>query len=199
MLLREQDIQALGERGWFIREGWRGEAEALAARAEALAQVEAGALRPAAIRRGADRKVDTAVRGDFTTWVTLESAPALGRLWQDYARLGQALSAEAYMGLGHFDVQLAWYPGRGEGYARHLDAFPGRSNRRVTALYYLNPGWGPAHGGALRLYTEAGPVEVAPVLDTLVVFLSERLAHEVCAAHAPRLALTAWFYGRDAS
>jgi len=41
------------------------------------------------------------------------------------------------------------------------------------------------------------PLDVAPVLDRLVVFLSERLDHEVLPTFAPRLAVTAWFYGRD--
>jgi SM-20-related protein len=41
-------------------------------------------------------------------------------------------------------------------------------------------------------------VDVEPSLDRLVVFLSERIDHEVLPAFAPRLALTAWYYGRDA-
>jgi SM-20-related protein len=197
--LRDEEIQSLGERGWFTRASFLGEAQARAAHAEAQARVEAGLLRPAGIRRGADHALDQDTRGDFITWVTPEEqGPALGRLREAYAALGEALSAEAYLGLGRFDLQLAWYPGSGARYARHADAFPGQSNRRVTAIYYLNPGWVPAHGGLLRLYPEGGPVEVEPTLDRLVVFLSERLEHEVLPAHAPRLALTAWFYGRDA-
>jgi len=39
---------------------------------------------------------------------------------------------------------------------------------------------------------------VEPTLDRLVVFLSERIEHEVLPSQAPRLALTAWFYGRSA-
>ena len=67
----------------------------------------------------------------------------------------------------------------------------------MTAIYYANPDWRPEHGGQLRLYLDSGPQEVEPTLDRLVVFLSEQLDHEVLPAHAPRLALTAWFYGPD--
>ena len=196
---RNEEIQSLGERGWFTREDFLGQAEARAIRAEALARVDAGRLRPAGIRRGADHSLDRATRGDLITWVEPgEGEPALGRLCAAFSALGEALSAEAYLGLGRFDLQLACYPGGGEHYARHMDAFPGQSNRRVTAIYYLNPDWVPAHGGLLRLHPEEGVVDVAPRLDSLVVFLSERIEHEVLPAHAPRLALTAWYYGRTA-
>ncbi|HLE44005.1 MAG TPA: 2OG-Fe(II) oxygenase [Methylomirabilota bacterium] len=48
----------------------------------------------------------------------------------------------------------------------------------------------------MRLHLPEGPLDVAPVLDRLVVFLSERLDHEVLPTLAPRRAVTAWFYGR---
>jgi len=196
--LGDEEIQSLGERGWFTRASFLGEAEARAIHAEAKARVEAGQLRPAGIRRGADHTLDRDTRGDFISWVKEEEqGSAIGRLREAYAALGEALSAEAYLGLGRFDLQLAWYPGNGARYARHFDAFPGQSNRRVTALYYLNPDWVPAQGGLLRIYPEGGPVDVEPTLDRLVVFLSERIEHEVLPAHGPRLALTAWFYGRN--
>jgi SM-20-related protein len=31
----------------------------------------------------------------------------------------------------------------------------------------------------------------------LIAFLATRVEHEVLPAHAPRLAVTAWFYGRN--
>ncbi|MDC0710250.1 2OG-Fe(II) oxygenase [Stigmatella sp. ncwal1] len=197
MDLRDEDIEALGTQGFFIRTACLGEQQARAVHAEAQARAATGALRPAGIRRGADRSEDAAVRGDFIAWLSPEPGSALGGLWEAFASLGEALSAGAYLGLGRFDVQLAHYPGGGTRYVRHRDAFPGQSNRRLTAIYYANPDWKPEQGGQLRLYLEAGTLEVAPALDTLVVFLSERLEHEVLPTHAPRLALTAWYYGRD--
>lgn len=199
MELTVQEVEALGARGYFTRLAFLGDEAALAARAEALARAESGVLHAAGIRRGADRTLDTQVRGDLIGWVEPEPGTGLGVLREHFARLGHALSSEAYLGLGRFDLQLACYPGGGARYARHRDAFPGQSNRRATAIWYANPEWIPAHGGVLRLYPEgAAPVDVAPVLDTLVVFLSERIEHEVLPAHASRLALTAWYYGRDA-
>jgi SM-20-related protein len=198
MELRDDEIEALGTKGFFGRDAFLGHEQARAVHEEARQHAEAGSLKPAGIRRGADRTEDTSVRGDFITWVVPEPGTALGTLWDAFAVLGQALSAGAWMGLGRFDLQLAHYPGGGARYVRHRDAFPGQSNRRVTAIYYANPDWQPEHGGVLRLYLADGTLDVEPKLDRLVVFLSERLEHEVLPAHAPRLALTAWYYGRDA-
>jgi SM-20-related protein len=197
MELTDDEIAALGTKGFFVRDAFLGQERASSIHAEAQARVVAGSLKPAGIRRGADRTEDATVRGDFITWVQPEPGTALQALWDAFTELGQALSAGAYLGLGHFDLQLAHYPGGGARYVRHRDAFPGQSNRRVTAIYYANPGWRPEHGGLLRLYPEDAPLDITPTLDRLVVFLSEQLEHEVLPAHAPRLALTAWFYGRD--
>lgn len=198
MELSDTEVEALSSHGYFVRDAFLGEARALAVRTAALARVEAGTLKPAGIRRGADHTRDTSVRGDHIEWVLPGAAPELEALWHHFQSLGEAASTGAYLGLGRFDVQLACYPGGGTHYARHRDAFPGQSNRRLTAIWYANADWKPEHGGVLRLFPEdtGAPVDVAPVMDRLVVFLSERLEHEVMPVHASRLALTAWFYGR---
>ena len=194
----DAEVEALGRDGYFVRGGVLGAAGAARVREAALAR--AGELAPAGVRRGADRRVEAQTRQDLIGWLAPAPGTALGEAFDAFAQLGEALSHAAYLGLGRFDVQLALYPGGGAHYVRHRDAFPGAAgdNRRLTAILYLNPAWEPSHGGQLRLHTAEGPVDVAPMLDSLVVFLSERLEHEVLPAHAPRLALTAWFYGRSA-
>jgi SM-20-related protein len=67
----------------------------------------------------------------------------------------------------------------------------------VTAIYYANPAWRPEDGGLLRLHLDGATHDVAPVLDRLLVFLSERVEHEVLPAEAPRRAVTAWLRARD--
>lgn len=198
-LLTGADVAALGERGALVRDGFLGEPAALALHREAAALAAAGRLRPAGVSRGAGYRFDADIRGDEIAWVAPEEAPpALAALHARFVALRDALNREAWLGLDRLDVQLARYPGGGARYRRHRDAFPGRSSRRVTAIYYLNPGWRPEAGGRLRLYLGESTLDVEPVLDRLVVFLSERVEHEVLPAIAPRLAVTAWFYGRDA-
>jgi SM-20-related protein len=193
----EGEVRRLGAEGYFVRDGFLGEEAALGARREAEARI--AEARPAGVSRGPGHRFDPAIRGDQITWITDEEAgPLLAPLIGRFAALRAALNRDAWLGLDRCELQLARYPGDGARYARHLDAFPGGPNRRVTAIYYMNPGWRPEHGGALRLHGDAAPVDIAPLLDRLVVFLSARLEHEVLPAAAPRLAVTAWYYGRDA-
>jgi SM-20-related protein len=146
--------------------------------------------------------VDRAVRGDAIAWLEPdEAAPELAALCATFSGVRDALNRQAFLGLDRIEVQVARYPGDGAAYSRHRDAFPtppgGRPNRRVTAIYYVNPGWRPEDGGALRLHADAGSVDVAPLLDRLLLFLSERVEHEVLPARAPRRAVTAWIRARD--
>ena len=175
------DVERLGTQGWFTTDELISRAHAL----EALKHARSQPLTPAAIRKSRD--LNPAIRGDETTW--LDASP----LHEAFENLRQQLNRTAYLGLTRFDVQLARYDA-GARYARHRDAFPGSDNRRVTAIVYLNETWRPEHGGQLRLHVEP-PVDLEPLLGRLVVFLSDKIDHEVLPAHAPRLAVTAWYYG----
>jgi SM-20-related protein len=189
----DREIVQLGEQGLFARDAFLGEpqARALAEAAERLFQE--GAFAPAGVSRGADRRLDTAIRGDEICWLAPDRFPDV---YAAFDRLRLELNEGAYLGLGRFDVQLARYPGDGEGYRRHRDTFTGGpGSRRLTAIWYLNPGWRPEHGGVLRLHLPSGPLDVEPRLDRLVVFRSEQVEHEVLPARAPRYAATAWYYG----
>ncbi|MFO0596308.1 MAG: 2OG-Fe(II) oxygenase [Myxococcaceae bacterium] len=183
-----REVEQLGERGWFVRDGFLGASLARAVRAEAPA-VE---LRRAAIRKA--RELDDAVRTDEIAWVE-EQQGALGQARACFEALRDGVNQAAFLGLRGFDLQLARYAPGGQ-YVRHRDAFPGSENRRLTAIVYLNDGWVPANGGALELFVDPAPVVVEPVLDRLVVFLSERIEHAVQPCHAERWALTAWFGAR---
>jgi len=190
-----QEVEALGTRGFFLRDGFLGAELSAATRAQAVALAEQGALQPAGIRRGGDHRLDTRVRGDRITWLSEGDARGpLGEVWARFEALRLEANEGAWLGLRAFDLQLAHYA-PGAHYDRHFDAFPGDDNRRLTAIVYLNPGWTPEHGGALRLFAPE-PIDVEPIADRLVVFLSERLEHEVLTSHADRYAATAWFYSR---
>jgi SM-20-related protein len=193
--LQAAEVQALGEHGAFVREGFLGRTLACAARDE-LASLEP-ALRPAGMGRGGKHR-DARERGDATLWLDREAeGPALAALRAAFDALGQGLRRQAYLGLGAPDIQVARYPGGGARYARHRDAFRETvgPERRVTAIVYLNPDWTESDGGLLRLHLLSGPRDVAPLLDRLVVFLSGSVEHEVLATHAPRWAVTAWYRG----
>jgi Rps23 Pro-64 3,4-dihydroxylase Tpa1-like proline 4-hydroxylase len=100
-------------------------------------------------------------------------------------------------------------------YLRHLDAKSEEGQRRLTLLYYINPGWTADDGGCLRLYPHTDDalrndrddslllddgnhreafVDVEPVGDRLLIFQSRTVEHEVLASHAMRFSLTMWLY-----
>jgi len=136
---------------------------------------------------------------------------ALRRLRSSLAGGGAWDAAAARLGLDprRTSNQIARYAPGGR-YARHRDAPPrgpagGGAARKITCVYYLNEGWTPGDGGALRLHRPgpaggawtpdgAGFFDVAPRLDRLVLFASD-LEHEVLPANAARFALTQWWYG----
>lgn len=142
-----------------------------------LARVRQLTLTPAAV----GREREPGVRGDELAWLDDD-----GR----FEALRQELN-QAWLGLDRFELQAARYR-PGAGYPRHRDAFRGGPSRRVTAIWYLNPGW--SGGGELRLHLDP-PRDIEPLDDRLVVFLSEKLEHEVLPAASERWAVTAWYYG----
>lgn len=190
-------LDHLAAHAWCVVDGFAGRAEALAVRAAAEALDAQGALEPAGLSRGADHRLDRAVRGDRITWVSRHlDVPAFARAHARFDALRGELNRATYLGMTRIGLQLAVYPGDGEGYARHRDAFPGSINRQITAIWYLNPDWQPADGGALRLFVPGEPL-IEPALDRLLVFFSEEIEHAVEPAFAPRWAMTAWMRKTD--
>lgn len=189
-ILGAREVEMLGEDGYFVRDGFLGEALAKAVRREAATVP----LRRAGVRR--EHTLDDSVRNDEIAWLAPENtAGALREAVEGFTALMHEVNEAAWLGLRRFDLQLARYQAGGK-YARHLDAFPGQDNRRLTAIVYLNEAWAPEHGGHLRVFGKE-PVLVEPRLDRLVVFRSELIEHEVTEAHAERWALAAWYSARE--
>ncbi len=158
------------------------------------------ALVPAGMGRGAYRWLDQTERGDEIAWIERSGAPlSVSSLCDRFDRLLDDLNRRAYLGLRRYDLQLARYRVAGARYARHSDAFRARLRRRVTAIYYVNPDWRAEDGGELRVYGEGGgsPIDIEPLLDRMVVFLSDRVNHEVLPSFRERTALTAWYYDAE--
>ncbi len=166
---------------------------ATAIRTEALKFVSAGALRAAGF--GRDGQTDSKVRGDLLCWMEKTSAgQGVRALMMAFEQIRQTVNRELYLGVSRYEMQLAHYPPGSSGYSKHLDAFRGGPNRRLTAIYYLNPTWKPHHGGELALYLPSGELRVEPIHNRLLVFLAEEVEHAVLPVNADRLALTAWFH-----
>lgn len=187
-------IPRLGDGEPIVLDGVLGPELGAAVRAAVLEARARGELQPAGL--GRDRLQRERLRSDHIAWIDPDVAdPRFSPLLAWLTALQEQLDREAWLGLRRFEVQLAAYD-EGPGYVRHADAFRGGGTRRVTAIYYANPDWSPDDGGELRCWPPSGPKMIEPIADRMVVFLSERLEHEVAAVHrGPRVAVTAWFWG----
>jgi SM-20-related protein len=106
-------------------------------------------------------------------------------------QLQQAINRQFFLGLFDFECHFARYQ-PGDYYQKHFDAFKGRSNRVLTTVSYLNDN---STGGELCIYDEQDQLlkKVLPAAGSLVLFESERFAHEVLPARQDRYSIAGWF------
>ena len=159
-----------------------------------LITLPAGELTPAAIGRERHQQTNERVRSDKTRWLEGDTPIQLYYL-SLMTRLKQALNRQLFLGLKDYESHYALYQ-TGDFYKKHVDAFAGRSNRRITTVLYLNEEWQSDQGGELLVYPQQGGQvlhRILPVGGTLVCFLSEDFPHEVLPAHSDRLSIAGWF------
>jgi len=148
----------------------------------------------AGIGRGDDFMQNAFVRTDQICWIT--GSTETGRQWLDWAEsLRRFLNQKLLLGLFSFESHFAHYR-PGDFYKRHQDAFVGESNRMLSLVVYLNPGWGTEDGGELVLYQNEADqtgIRVTPLMGTVVAFLSEEFPHEVLPAVKDRYSVAGWF------
>ena len=159
-----------------------------------LATLPPWELTPAAIGRARLQQTNEQIRTDKTRW--LEGDTPIQRAYQaQMADLQLQLNRQLFMGLKDYECHYALYQ-TGDFYRKHLDAFRGRGNRRLTTVLYLNDNWQATDGGELLVYASRGKTvthRVLPQAGTLVCFLSEDFPHEVLPARRDRLSIAGWF------
>jgi SM-20-related protein len=151
-------------------------------------------MHAAGVGRNASHQKNRFVRRDRVHWLERDQPVDSAFLdWMEQLRL--ALNERLYLGLFDYECHFAHYP-PGAFYKRHVDAFRGRTNRVLTTVFYLNPGWTTADGGELLFYEadeELPFLRLLPTYGTLVVFLSDEFPHEVLKAHRDRYSIAGWF------
>jgi SM-20-related protein len=150
----------------------------------------------AGIGKNADKKIIESIRGDYIRWIDRDHAPApLEPYLHNLDQLAAFVNQSFYLGLKDFEVHLAVYPAGGF-YKRHLDQFKRDSHRKLSVICYLNKDWTPNQGGALRMYTPMGTVDVFPEAGKFVCFRSDQIEHEVLQATRTRISITGWLLDR---
>lgn len=186
-------VSTLAERGYVVVPGFLDPAELAAVRERLLARDAAGDFRPAATGAGSARAVRPSIRGDRIHWL-IEPVGAEQALLARLEELRLTLNAQLGLNVFELECHYAVYP-VGARYARHADRSPAGAERVVSVVLYLNETWRSEDGGQLRLYSEV-PLDVEPCGGTLVLFMSERLEHEVLPTRVERCSLTGWYRRR---
>ena len=196
----DQVSESIGAGGWLVLPDFIGQETIAALRDECRRFAATGMFRAAAVGSNANHKIQPDIRSDEILW--LEAAQGNDGRQRCLARFEQlrlALNRQLQLGLFEFECHYARYA-PGAFYRKHFDRFRCDARRILSSVLYLNDGWKNGDGGALRLFLGDGEnmdhVDVQPVGGTLVLFLSEHLAHEVLPAKRERLSLAGWFRTR---
>ncbi|WP_019675334.1 2OG-Fe(II) oxygenase [Arsukibacterium perlucidum] len=177
----------------FYRQGWTVIADFLPAGLNLQLLDEArfdADLTPAGVGRARDHTLNRQIRRDKTLWFDGQS-PAQQHYLQLMQQLQLQLNRQFFLGLFDFECHFACYQ-YGDFYQKHFDAFSGRSNRVLTTVSYLND---VSAGGELVLYGPDDSIlsRIKPQAGSLVLFESERFAHEVLSAVDDRYSIAGWF------
>jgi SM-20-related protein len=193
-----EPVDDIQRSGWCVLPGFLEREVAEELSAESRAAWEEGEFRRAGVGRGKDFVVREDVRTDHVMWLRDgEMTVCQERYLMRLEELRVALNRGLFLGLMDFEGHFAVYP-EGGFYKPHLDRHRDTSDRIVTVILYLNPGWEPGDGGELRIWTTPGDREgdyriIEPRLGTLVCFLAGDHWHEVLPARKTRASITGWF------
>lgn len=189
-------FRSLEQRGWAVSDSLAPVGLAPRLYDECRGLWEAGGFRPAEVGRGDHRALRDTIRGDAIHWLAPESAGPAGCEFLDWIEQARAALNQAFfLGLNSEEFHFARYPA-GSGYTRHVDQHRGATARKVSVTLYLNPGWPADGGGELCLFAQNDDpdpvVTVLPTQGRMVLFLSDRVPHEVRPGTQPRWSLTGW-------
>lgn len=157
-------------------------------------QLSESQFNPAGVGRGVEHGKHNDIRQDSIAWINGETkAESQWLAWTEV--LQDSLNQRLFLGLFSFESHFAHYKA-GDFYKKHIDAFRGQSNRKLSLVTYLNEDWSQDNRGELIMFDEKGENEIErvfPKAGTLVVFLSEEVPHEVMPATRDRFSIAGWF------
>lgn len=182
-------LDAIAEQGWFIWDDFL-----TAEQVQSLRDCAPENWKRARIGRNDDLQRETTIRSDKIQWLSQNMAQPVQDYLERMEQIRQAVNRDFFLGLFEYEAHFAKYE-QGDFYKKHLDAFRGQENRKLTTVFYMNEAWQPADGGELKIYDLDDQLidTVAPVARRLVVFLSEKFPHEVLPTHADRVSIAGWF------
>ncbi len=148
----------------------------------------------AGIGRSTEHHLNQNIRRDEISWIGGEIG--VDNEWLKWTEaLRTDLNRQLLLGLVPIESHYARYP-KGGFYKRHVDAFTGPNNRKVSLVLFLNAFWKNADKGELRLFVgedHKDKILITPQLGTLVTFLSDEIPHEVLSTSCIRHSIAGWY------
>ena len=151
-------------------------------------------MKPARVGEKGHLIQDQNVRGDLIHWLDPDSSsPAFNSLFNILREIQSELNKNFFMGICDFESHLALYQ-KESFYKQHLDRHQRGSTRLVTYIYYLNLDWKKGDGGELALIDNGTRHLIDPIGNRLILFLSDKIPHEVLMTNKNRMSITGWFH-----
>lgn len=148
----------------------------------------------AGVGRSANYHQNQSIRNDKIVWID-DDSPA-NHLWIAWMEtLRTEINRTLFLGLNSIESHYARYE-KGGFYEKHLDAFSGVNNRKVSLVLFLNEFWEVADHGELKLFLGPEPHEeflISPEIGTMVIFLSSEVPHEVLPTNSIRNSIAGWY------
>jgi len=125
-----------------------------------------------------------------------QSVPYLNNLYQDKTLMNRLNELLPTMSLDCLDIKVQFNRGDGGCFPMHFDTTQTVSRRQITCILYLNEDWEEGVGGELRIFPfPYKHIDIAPLMDRLVVFSSHEVLHRVLPSYLPRYCITLWYEG----
>ena len=146
----------------------------------------------AAIGASGNERVINEIRGDYTVWLSRKNDTQFEPIFIRIDEVKLVLNRLCMLSISDFEFHLALYP-RGSFYKKHLDQFNNRNNRLISMVLYLNENWKQGDGGELRIHNDKNQhIDIAPIMNRLILFRSDTVLHEVLVSNTERKSLTGW-------
>ncbi|RQW65191.1 2OG-Fe(II) oxygenase [Vibrio viridaestus] len=182
-------IDQLADVGWYVWDDFLSHDEVIA-----LKSCLPENWKPAGIGRDDQHTLAESVRRDEIKWIQRDMGLPVAHYLSQMEDMRQQVNRALYLGLFEYEAHFAHYAA-GDFYKKHLDAFQGMSNRRLTTVMYLNDEWVAEDAGILKVYNQDDSelMDIEPKGGRLVVFLSEKFPHEVLPSRKDRYSIAGWF------
>jgi len=192
---REKIVNDLTTQGWTVLDDFFDPELIVQLALECCTQHQLGLLKQAGIGRSDQLVVEKTIRSDQIRWLETGMSASGDDYLEQMELLLRYFNRQLYLGLQDSEQHFAFYP-EGAFYQKHLDRFRDEDRRTVSSVLYLNADWRDGDGGELRLHLEDKVMDIAPLANRYVLFMSAQIVHEVMPSNTSRLSLTGWFKRR---